>query len=109
MRSRITYMNMVRNFLLVFFGIGIISSCVFVNHKKQFEDPKSASVGIKVEQTVYRHPHWIREVRRGVMEYGFKDSFGCSWAIDVDERTKVILGWRYLSEESLCWRHFPTA
>lgn len=87
-----------------------LSSCVFVDRKKVFEEVINGLVGQVVDDTQLYKPHWINKLETGRIEYGFRHPYGgCSYSIEVDEKTRVILGWRYLSEPQLCWKHVPTA
>lgn len=86
-----------------------LAGCVFVDHKKSFEIYKNKAIGSIVDHTGFYKPHWIERVGSDRIEHRYKDYSGCSYAIEIDEKTRVILGWRYLSEPSLCWKHFPTA
>ena len=90
-------------------GVFCVYGCMFRDYRKEFEVPKDAVIGKAIDQTVYRQPHWMRRMATGRIEYGYKDFRGCSWAIEIDESTRVILIWRYLSEPQLCWSRFPTA
>lgn len=86
----------------------ILNGCFLIDYRKQFEDPKNAAVGQVVDSTFYSSPHW--QINRGsYLEFGFKDYRGCSYAFEIDPKTRIIRSWRYLSEAKLCWTHVPTA
>lgn len=87
-----------------------LAGCIFMDHKKVFEDSNNAAIGQVVDTTFYRTPHWEKELGFGRTEYGFKVAYnGCSWAFDIDSKTRVVLSWRYISDPKLCWKHYPTA
>lgn len=91
-------------------GVILMSGCIFVDQRKLVEDVFNGSVGRVVDDTHFDHPHWINKLETGRVEYGFKSRYnGCSYAIEIDEKTRVILDWKYLSEPQLCWKHVPTA
>lgn len=90
----------------------ILVGCVFVDERKMFEMYKNEAVGKVIDREHFPpRPDWVENVGSGRVEYVFrsKSKTGCIYAVEIDEKTRVILGWRYLSEPSLCWQHVPTA
>ena len=69
--------------------LSILSTgCLFMDHRKLFEDQKNSAVGKRIDQTFYRWPHWTRISAPGQVGYGFTEPRGCSYVFAVDEATK---------------------
>jgi hypothetical protein len=83
----------------------LMTGCLFMDHRKSFEEQKHLAVGKRIDQTFYRWPHWTRQMEPGQIGYGFTDPRGCSYIFAVDEATQKILSWRYLSDPKLCWTY----
>jgi hypothetical protein len=71
-------------------------------HGTKFAEWRNAEVGKRIEQSWFRlNPK--RSLGNGKNEYTAKDRYsGCQWAYEVDESTGIVLGWRYISDPSLC-------
>lgn len=87
----------------------VISGCALADYRKLFEEANDSVIGQVVDRTRYVKPHWAREVTPQRIEYGYRDYRGCSYALEIDKQSRVVLAWRYLSEPSLCWTYVPTA
>ena len=96
--------------LLLITCVVVSGGCFLIDHRKVFEEVLNGAIGQPVDQSRFYRPHWVQKLESGHIEHGFKDSYrGCSYAVEVDEKTRIILSWRYLSEPRLCWKHVPTA
>ena len=98
----------VRDDICILSIVVMVTGCVLVDYKRNFEDPKNAVIGLRIDDTVYRRASWIRK-GPDILEYGFKDSRGCSYVFEVVSESRVIRSWRYLSDAKLCWSYVPTA
>jgi hypothetical protein len=77
--------------------------CISINPQKNFEEPKNAAIGKRIDQTVYvRNPTWIRKLDEHRTEYGYRIDT-CAYAFEVSAASTIIANWRYISEPSSCW------
>jgi len=95
----------VKIFLTAIFTFGLLNSCISHERAKQlFVYERNYDIGRVVTVVPLPKPTKILPIDKesSLYIYEFKNT-GCQWSYVVDDSTKIILSWKFISDPDLCY------
>lgn len=100
--------NSLKPLAVLSFFLPIVACSSVDGARKHFKDSRDFDVGRKISSIPLQEPLKITSVVDGVDEYHYvftnSDGKECAWIYSVDNQSKKVLSWRYVSSPSECYK-----
>lgn len=91
--------------ILIVLALPLLSSCLSRERAKEmFVESRDFDVGRKVTEVPLGNPSSIAPIDEHTSLYIYEfQNTGCKWSYVVDNNTKRVLSWKFISDPDLCY------